>query len=129
MPLRVERKGTILIPSGPSNDEGRKHLFVICTDPCAAGQQLLVPISKMVNDLCDETCILQKYEHEFLSHVSYAFYRKSRIEYVYTLKNGVEEGLFTLKAPFNGQTFIRIKNGICLSPHTPRKVKFYFGCN
>jgi hypothetical protein len=28
----------------------------------------------------------------------------------------------------NGQTFLRVFNGVCRSPQTPRKVKKYLGC-
>jgi len=28
----------------------------------------------------------------------------------------------------NGQTFLRIVNGVCCSQHTPRKIKIYAGC-
>jgi len=58
MPNRVIKRGTILIPSGPSHDAGRKHLFVICSDACDEGKMVLVPISTWINNLCDGTCIL-----------------------------------------------------------------------
>lgn len=124
----VAAAGTLLIPSGPLEDQNRRHLHVVCTDPCAAGNQIIVSITTWTNDLCDDACILEAHEHEFLRHKSYVLYRKARIEAASTLDNGVAQGLFMTRAPMNGQTFLRIKNGICRSKQTPRKVKKYFGC-
>ncbi|WP_157785520.1 hypothetical protein [Sinorhizobium fredii] len=71
---------------------------------------------------------MQAHEHEWLRHQSYVFYRKARIEAASTLDNGLQQGLFEQRGDVNGQTFLRIRNGICLSPQTPRKVKQYIGC-
>ncbi|ACM27542.1 conserved hypothetical protein [Rhizobium rhizogenes K84] len=124
----VIKSGTLLIPSGPSHDPDRKHLFVVCTDPCAAGNQLIVPISGYSNSLCDGTCILEIGEHEFLTKRSYAFYRQSRIESVMTLDNGLNTGVFIPKANMEHAVFVRIVGGICASPQTSRKIKKYAGC-
>lgn len=48
---QVLKKGTLLIPSGPTHDPDKKHLFVVCTDACAEGRHLLVPINSWTNDL------------------------------------------------------------------------------
>lgn len=85
-------------------------------------------ITSWTNDLCDPTCKLETHEHEWLKHPSYVFYRKARVEAATTLDNGVQQGLFEACEPVNAQTFLRIKNGICGSKQTPRKVKNYFGC-
>lgn len=124
----IARAGTLLIPSGPDNDPGRRHLHVVCTDPDAAKTQLIVSITSWTNNLCDGTCILQPHEHPWLRHQSYVFYRKARIELATTLENGLRLGIFEQLADMNGQTFLRIRNGVCASPQTPRKIKRYFGC-
>jgi len=128
MPHRTARRGTILIPSGPDHDPDRMHLFIICTDPCANGLQVLVPLASLINDLCDKTCILQKYEHKFLTHESYVLYRKARLELNSVLLNGIIDESLIAHEVCNGQTFTKVNNGICNSPHTPRKIKFYLGC-
>lgn len=122
------RKGTILIPSGPSHDLARNHLFVICTDPCEKGLQLIVPISSKTNDLCDPTCVLQPHEHDFFVRESFVFYRKSRIELTETLVSGVQKNVFSPHIDMNAQTFLRVYNGICNSSETSRKVKSFIGC-
>jgi hypothetical protein len=80
------------------------------------------------NNLCDATCILQAHEHEWLRRLSWVIYRKARIEAAATLDNGVAQGIFEPRGMMNAQTFLRIWNGICRSPETPRKVKNYRGC-
>jgi hypothetical protein len=128
VPFNVVRKGTILIPSGTACEPDKKHLFVVCTDACAEGRHLLVPIASWTNDLCDATCKLAKGEHPFIAHPSYILYRKARIEAAAALIGGVERGGLSPQAPMNGQTFLRIANGVCRSPHTPRKIKVYAAC-
>ena len=128
MPYAAPKKGTILIPSGPTHDPGRKHLFVICTDPCAEGRQAIISISTMTNLLCDQTCILQAHEHAFLTTASFVFYRKARVELQRSLVLGVERGLFAPQEPMNGQSFLRVVRGLCQSPQTPPAVKVYLGC-
>ena len=124
----VARAGTLLIPSGPDNDPGRRHLHVVCTDPDEDGTQLIISITSWINDLCDATCIVHPHEHPWLRHQSYVFYRKARIEAATTLENGLLRGIFEQLQDMNGQTFLRIRNGVCRSPQTPRKIKRYFGC-
>jgi hypothetical protein len=124
----VARAGTLLIPSGPSHNPNKMHLHVVCTDPCSNGNQLIVCICTWTSDLCDDACILQPGEHRFLTRKSYVLYRKSRIESAAALDNGIAIGLFRSEPQMNAQSFLRIKNGICRSKQTPRKMKTYFGC-
>jgi hypothetical protein len=122
------KKGTLLIPSGPSHDADRMHLHVICTDPDTDGKQLIVSICTKTNAPYDSTCVLQKHEHTFLRHESYVLYRKANITDHAALINGVNANLFVPKDDVNGQVFLRITKGICASPQTSRKIKLYFGC-
>lgn len=124
----MHKKGTVLIPSGPSHDPNRKHLHVVCTDPDAKGDQLIVSICTKVNNLCDSACTIQSHEHPWLTKESYVFYRKAQIVAKTALDNGVSAKFFTVQADINGQTFLRITKGICASIQTPRKIKKYFGC-
>ncbi|UXT64145.1 hypothetical protein FY133_00570 [Agrobacterium tumefaciens] len=124
----VLKSGTLLIPSGPSHDPDRKHLFVVCTDACDEEKQLIVPVSGYSNNLCDGTCILEIGEHEFITKRSYAFYRNARIESAATLDNGLNQKVFVPKADVDPAVFKRIIDGICTSPQTARRIKKYAGC-
>ncbi|WP_346337318.1 hypothetical protein [Hohaiivirga grylli] len=124
----ILKRNTILIASGPSHDPERKHLFVVCTDRSQDGKHLLVPINKCRGTKPDETCILKEYEHKFLKEESYINYRKSRVEPGDKLSLGIKRKLFIPHVEVNGQVFLRISNGICLSPFTPFWVKKFAGC-
>ena len=110
------------------HDPGRKHLFVICTDPCAEGRQAIVSIGTMTNLLCDQTCILQAHEHPFLTSASFVFYRKAQIELQRSIVLGVECGVLIPRDPMNGQSFLRVVRGLCQLQQTPRAVKAYLNC-
>lgn len=120
------RSGTLLIPSGTAHDPDRRHLHVICTDPDAQHQVLLVSITTWTNDLCDATCVLNPGCHEFIRKKSWAFYRKPRIETTSTLINGVKENIFIPKECLAASDFQRLCAGILTSPTTPRKTKAYY---
>lgn len=126
--MAYRRAGTLLIPSGPAIDPGRRHLHVVCNDTDENGLNLLVSVTSWTNDLCDPTCRLEEHEHPWLTHSSYILYRKAEVREAIKLDAGIQQGLFTAEHPMNGQTFLRIRNGVCASLQTPRKVKRYFGC-
>jgi hypothetical protein len=89
---------------------------------------LIVPILSFIENLSDETCILSYSEHPFLKHKSFVSYRNARVERADQLENGVAQGLFLPHEELNGQTFLRVRNGVCKSEFTAKKIKQYFGC-
>lgn len=127
--MAIYRAGTMLIPSGPTHDPNRLHLHVVCNDTDADGNNLIVSISTYSNNLCDATCILEEHEHEWLRHQSYVFYRRARIVSAQALERGVDDHLMEPQADMNMQVFLKVKNGICRSPQTPKKIKTYIGCD
>lgn len=127
--MPITRAGTLLIPSGPSHDPDRQHLFVVCNDTDENGLNLIVPVTSWTNELCDATCRLDSHEHAFLKHASYVLYRKARVEAAKLLQDGLARGLLASHEPVNGQVFLKVRNGVCRSSQTPRKIKTYFGCS
>lgn len=128
MAIDLTKKCTVLVPSGPSHNPDGLHLFVVCNDPCEHDRHLIVPISTFTNALCDQTCLLEAHEHPFLRHRSYILYRKAQIEDRKTLLAGIELGHLIQREVLNSQSFLRVVNGVCRSPQTPRRIKNYFGC-
>lgn len=122
------KKGTLLVISGTYNNPNAKHLFIICTDICDKGCHVVVPLTTYVNNLCDDTCAIDRGEHAFVKHKSYILYRKAEIREAAALIAGVANRIMAPHDDMNGQTFLRIKNGLCRSIHTPRKVKKYIRC-
>lgn len=124
----MQKKGTVLIPSGPSHDPDRLHLHVVCTEPDDGGMQLIVSISSLTNKFCDNACVLLAHEHAFLNRESYVFYRNARLVKKEALDNGVSSNLFKPHDSFNGQAFLKIMKGFCTSKQSPKKIKVYVGC-
>ncbi|WP_179253516.1 hypothetical protein [Brucella pseudogrignonensis] len=124
----VARAGTLLIPSGPDENPGMRHLHIVCTDPCAKQKQLVVSVTSWKNDLCDGTCILDGGDHPWVVHKSWVLYRAARLEAASTLDNGIEKGMFEVREVMTAEVFGRVLNGLCASPHTKRGIKKYFGC-
>lgn len=129
MPPIFGKASTFLIPSGPYHDPTRLHLHVVCTDACKDNKYLIVSVSTKYNDKCDQTCVLQPHEHAWLKHESFVFYRNASIIDAETIRKGLAVQVFVQKGDLNGQTLLRITNGICRSPQTPRKIKTYAGCS
>ena len=117
------------MPSGTYHNPDQKHLHIVCTDPDDQGRVVLVPVTTWTNDLCDGTCILLEHEHPWLwKPKSYILYRKVDFFEVAALERGLANGALEEQEPCNGQVFLRVRNGLCNSPHTPRKVKRAMGC-
>ena len=125
----IFRKGTLLVPSGTTRDRDRRHLHIVCTDPDECGSVILVPISTWTNDFCDATCTLAKHEHPWLTkEKSYVFYRNADFFEVVALERGFKHGQINARADCNAQVFLRVTNGFCKSPHTPKKIKRALNC-
>lgn len=117
------RAGTLLIPSGPPADPDRMHLHVICTNPDAAMQQIVVSISTYEPG-DDPTCILLRGCHKSLTKPqSFVVYQYTRIRLHEQLLEGVRKAMFVPKLDMNGQDFLRICRGIEKSPRTPQTMK------
>lgn len=126
--MPVSEKAALLVPSGTYHEPDKKHLHIICCDPDANGLVVIVGISTYTHDLCDQTCVLQAHEHPWLRHQSFVLYRKAEIVSAAALQARIQSGEVLERDEVNAQTFLRIKNGLCNSPQTKRKVKRHLGC-
>jgi 5'(3')-deoxyribonucleotidase len=126
------KRATLLMPSGPDHDVERKHLFILMTDPVEnletkTKEVLVVSLSTIKpNSPYDDTCIIRPYEHPFIKHDSFVFYRNSAIKDCDKLINGVKQGIFKAKGIIDMPVFSRICSGIETSRFIPSKcLKFY----
>lgn len=117
----------MLVPSGAQHDPNQMHLHIICNDTCDLGYNLLVSVSSYY-DGCDNTCELNAGEHDSVIHLSYVFYAKAKIYRAEDLERGFVKEILIPKPDMPAEVFVRVENGICTSPDTPRKIKKYFGC-
>lgn len=126
--MSVHERTALLVPSGPNHDPNRKHLQIVCCDPDENGNVVIVGIATYTNDLCDQTCTLQAHEHPWLKHKSYVLYRYAQIVSAAALQGRIHAGEVLERAEMNAQAFLRVRKGLCNSPHTKRKVKRFMGC-
>lgn len=127
--MSVTKNGTFLIISGPAHDRDRKHLFVVCTNPCEEGNVLLVPICSCNGRTDDVTCLLEAHEHPFLRHRSFASYQHAQIREVHKIQTGIERGIIAPRQAMNGQSGLKVRNGVARSENTAERVKRYFQMN
>ena len=122
------RGGALLVPSGPTHDPDRKHLYVLLTDPVGQGQQILmVPICSVEPDkFCDDTCLLAVGEHQFLQHESYVAYAKCRVEAALHVLNLVGSGYFIPKDPLSDSIVVRMCNGLATSKFVKPFVRDFY---
>lgn len=126
--MPVHKSAALLVPSGPKHDPNRKHLHIVCCDPQDDGNVVIVGITTYTNDLCDQTCILQAHEHPWLTRRSYVLYRNAEIVSAAALERSINAGDIVTRADINKQAFLRVRNGLCSSRQTKRKVKRFMGC-
>lgn len=124
------RRASLLIPSGPTHDPQRRHLFIVLTDPFndtgnGISRVLLVSLSS-VRDGCDRTCILKPGDHPFIRHESFVAYWSARIEEAGKVASAVHNNVFQAHHPVSEQVMLRICQGLESSRHTaPKILRFY----
>lgn len=117
---------TLLMPSGNPQSPDKLHLFFICTKPSCNDEYLLVNITTWTNPLCDDSCILNAGDHEFIRHKSWVVYRAARVESNATIIRGISDGRFRPHKPATQKVIAAIQRGLINSPHTPRKYKHFY---
>jgi len=122
------KRDTLSIPSGPSADPLRPHLFIILTDRAADNSYLLVPISSVKNDglYYDHTTILPLGCHSSISRESFVRYGEMHLYKHDTLVNNVASGKYTPKERFAESIFQQICAGIERSESSRPKMIAYF---
>ena len=87
--MKFYKAGTLIIPSGPSHELSRPHLWIVCNDTDANGRNLTVSVATYTNAICDGTTILLKHEHPYLyKEKSYILYRNYEIRVAEKLERG-----------------------------------------
>ena len=118
---------TILIPSGPSHDPDRKHLFCILTDASRNNEHLLAPVSSVKpGKFYDPTCVVLPGVHSFIKKESYVEYRLMEIRHAEHICKLVRKNEWTAKEEFDEGLHNRICEGILVSKFTPRWAKNHY---
>lgn len=123
-------QNTLLLPSGTFEDPDKKHLFIIMTETCANGQQLLVPVCSIKTGVKhDAACELAAGCHPFIKKQSYVLYARSELTRTERLVKCVEGWVYTPKERLDNPVFEDVCVGLTKSIFTPRWAKKYFNEN
>ena len=124
--FRPVRGCTLHIPgTGPDHDKARGHLFVILTETCQNGLNLLVPIAT-ARGKSDRTCLLGLGDHPFISHPSYVQYARLEFYEAEVLRTKVLQKTIQPQDPFGGPIFARVCLGVAESRYAAPKFKLYY---
>lgn len=121
------RRATLLVPSGPLHDPGRKHLHVVLTDPAVDGSGALVLVVSICSipdsKIYDPSCTLFPGEHPFISRHSYVAYNFAQLVDATQLEAKVAAGQFAAKPLMDEKVFRHITEGLMDSPQTALRYK------
>jgi len=125
------KRATLLVPSSPDYDLGRKHLFILLTDPICdqSGRMsvLMVSLSSVKPGIpYDSTCILKQGDHPFIRQESYVQYARARIEDPNKLLRGVKAGTLIPFDPMVQNIFARICSGLEISLFTSPVIQQFY---
>jgi hypothetical protein len=129
MTFHPTKKATLRMPSGPADDPDRLHLWVILTDTCQDGANLLVSISSVKDgQFHDDSCIIQPGEHRRIIKPSWVEYRRCRVELSAALVRGEAAWLYHREVPVTDELFERMCAGLLTSDFAaPRYIKYFNG--
>lgn len=129
IPYQPIKGKSLLFPSATYSDPNGRHLFVICTNPCAEKKVLLATVSTWRGKSCDPTCILPVNCHSFVTTDSFVRYQLSRIEDAATITAGVSQGVFIKQPDFDPNILQLICDGFETSQQAPQSIVAYYKAN
>ena len=101
------------------------HLFVVLTDTCEEGHNLLVPICT-ARKVYDKTCILGAGDHEFIKHLSYVMYARLEKYEAADLIKQVNAGVISYRGLLDEKLFALVSAGVEQSDLAPPNMQAYF---
>lgn len=120
------RRMTLWIPgTGPAHDPERGHLFIILTDSCSAGMNLLVPVCS-AGSKPDTTCLLGAGDHPFLKRKSFVAYHLLKTYLTVSLVEQEKRKLIRPMGLLEAKLFAIVCNGVEASRYSAPKYKRYF---
>jgi hypothetical protein len=99
----------------------KRHLWVLATEPDADGRIVLVSISSL-RDGTDQTVVLQRGDHPFVTHPSCVFYADAMIVQASRLDEWITGDLAKPDQPCSAELLKLVCDGFAASEFTPKKV-------
>ena len=95
----------------------RDHLWFIVSDPTLDERNVLIVNLTSWKPEKDESCILERGEHPFITHKSIISYADARVASIANLSALYEVNQIYLKEPVSATILARIRQGLRISPH------------
>jgi len=115
---------TFLRPARPMPGE-KQHLWIVITAPNSENQVLIVNLTSF-KAWQDQTVILNRGEHPFITQQSCVFYREAQIVDNSKLDEAEKKQAIVKREPCSERLIALIRDGLPASPHTKRSVKRFF---
>ena len=91
------------------------HLRIVISDPDSNNCFLTVPIDSYISKFQDSSCIIQKGEHPFIKHISFANYKYAAVLSFQTIFNGIQTRKFIRKQDVSPELLKKIQDGAKIS--------------
>lgn len=101
----------------------KDHLWVVISDPFVDLDQIVMVNFTSHKPWKDDSCILRRGEHQFISHETSIFYREARHYSEQRLSELYAENKIIRQEPVSDEVLGRIRKGMIKSRHAPRKFK------
>ena len=124
--IYLQKGDTLHIPdTGPDHDPKRGHLHIILTDECPDGKHLLVSVSSL-RPKCDNSCLLGKGDHPFITRDSFISYAHADIYDARVIKERIKKGDITHRGQLESHIFGFVCAGVTISRLiSPIKKNYY----
>jgi len=102
--------------------QAKSHLWILVTDACeGSAEAVIVSLTTLRLDR-DQTVILQRGDHPFITHQTAVLYSDARIVDVSHIDAMIHHGTAVAHEPCSGLTLELVQDGLLQSPFTARKV-------
>lgn len=116
---------TFLMPA-PGISNKTPHLWIVVTDPTAGDPTVVVVSLTTLRHGADQTMILGKGEHPFITRASSVFYGDALLVDVRELDGKAKLGHIKVCEPCSARTLANVKAGILASDRTSQKVQRFY---
>ena len=116
---------TFLMPA-PGISNRTPHLWIVLTDPAEEDPTVVIVSITTLRHGADQTMILGKGEHPFITRASCVFYADALLVDVRELDSKAKLGHIQMREPCSAQTLANVRAGILASDFTPQKVQRFY---
>lgn len=103
----------------------KRHLWFVLTDPDPETDEVVIVSLTTLRPGKDQTVILRRGDHPFISHESVVAYWDARLVRATELRRAMDDGEVTCHSPCSERLLRYIQDGLLASPFTSPKMAAY----